>query len=275
MDRGRFLELKTDEGVTFTLLLAGPITRFLAWTLDLLCVAGASIFVNILLRVSALVSVDLAGALSTIAFFVLSVGYGIFLEWRFNGRTLGKYLFSLRVIDAGGLPLAFDQIAIRNLLRVVDLLPFCYLIGGVASILSPKAQRLGDLGANTVVIFEQKAKAPDVSQIASPKYNSLRLYPHIVGRLRRNVGQREGTLALEALLRRNRLDGLARVELFAEIAARLKAVTPLPQEATMGIPDEQFVRDVVDVIYNTADDRRDGDSKRPAASSPLPAPPVD
>jgi uncharacterized RDD family membrane protein YckC len=268
MERRQVLERKTEEGVTFTLLLAGPITRFLAWALDLACVMGTLIVVNILLRVSAFVSLDLANALSTIAFFVLSVGYGIFLEWRFNGRTLGKYLFSLRVVDAGGLPLTLDQIVIRNLLRVVDLLPACYLIGGMAAIFSSKAQRLGDLGASTVVIFEEKTRAPDVSQIVSPKYNSLRLYPHIVGRLRRNVSEREGALALEALLRRNRLDALPRVELFAEIAARLKTVTPLPQEATEGISDEQLVRDVVDVIYNTAADRRDRETKSVAAPPP-------
>jgi hypothetical protein len=116
-------------------------------------------------------------------------------------------------------------------------------------VITPKCQRLGDLAANTIVVIDEKATAPDMDQIASPKYNSLRDYPHLVARIRRDTTERQAHIALESLLRRDEIDPLPRVELFADIAAMLKGITPLPQEVTEGVTDEQFVRNVVDVLY--------------------------
>jgi uncharacterized RDD family membrane protein YckC len=249
MNWKRAVSLRTPEGVTFTLLPAGPISRFAAWAIDCVCIIIIYIVLTIVTRLASIVSSDIASAMSAIIFFVISLGYGIFLEWRFHGRTIGKYLFSLRVMDAEGFGLTLSQVIIRNLLRVVDLLPICYLVGGAVSVITPKCQRLGDLAANTVVVIDEKATAPDMDQIASPKYNSLRDYPHLVARIRRNTSERQAHIALEALLRRDEIDPLPRVELFADIAVMLKSITPLPQEVTEGVTDEQFVRNVVDVLY--------------------------
>ena len=43
----------------------------------------------------------------------------------------------------------------------------------------------------------------------------------------------------------------ARVELFRDIAAHFRQRVPFPAEATDGITDEQYVRNVVDVLYRT------------------------
>ena len=43
-----------------------------------------------------------AAAASVILYFAISIAYGIVLEWRWRGQTLGKRLFGLRVIDAPG-----------------------------------------------------------------------------------------------------------------------------------------------------------------------------
>ncbi len=121
---------------------------------------------------------------------------------------------SLRVMDVQGLRLQFSQIVIRNLLRFIDSLPACYLVGGLSCLLSPKSQRLGDLAANTIVTREPKIPRPDLEQILTHKYNSLRDYPHLVARLRQRTSPREANIALQALLRRNELDPISRVELF-------------------------------------------------------------
>ena len=67
-----------------------------------------------------------------ILYFVVWIGYGILFEWFWRGQTPGKRLFRLRVMDVNGLRLQFHQILMRNLLRAVDSLPACYLVGGLA-----------------------------------------------------------------------------------------------------------------------------------------------
>ena len=59
--------------------------------------------------------------LSAWRLFVMSIGYAIVLEWRWRGQTIGKRLLGLRVMDVQGLRLQSAQIALRNLLRVVDI----------------------------------------------------------------------------------------------------------------------------------------------------------
>jgi hypothetical protein len=69
------------------------------------------------------------------------------LEGLWNGQTIGKRLFHLRVIDQTGLPLRIEQAWVRNLMRVFDALPFDYLVGGISALSNPLMQRFGDRSA--------------------------------------------------------------------------------------------------------------------------------
>src|SRR5206468_9747860 len=97
-----------------------------------------------------------------LSYFVVSIGYTITCEWSWRGQTLGKRLLRLRVVDAEGLRLQFNQVVTRNLLRFVDSLPIFYFVGGVVCWFSPKCQRLGDIAANTVVICYPRIAEPDL-----------------------------------------------------------------------------------------------------------------
>jgi hypothetical protein len=136
-------------------------------------------------------------------------------------------------------------------LRFVDALPAFYLVGGLTCWLNTKCQRLGDIAANTIVIRAPRIAVPDLDQLLAGKFNSLRQYPHLAARLRQNVSPLEASVALQALLRRDEFEAVARVELFAELAAHFRAKTDFPAEATDGVADEQYLRNVVDVIYRT------------------------
>jgi hypothetical protein len=160
-------------------------------------------------------------------------------------------LLRLRVVDAQGLRLQFNQIVIRNLLRFVDSLPVLYLVGGVVSLLNRRFQRLGDIAANTIVIRAPKLSQPDLDQIMAGKFNSLRRHPHLIARLRQRVSPGEAAVALQAVLRRDAFEPEARVELFSEMARHFAAQVAFPAEATEGITDEQYVRNIVDVLYRT------------------------
>ena len=252
MERTNTLHIKTPEGITFALPLAGPVARFLAWVIDFACISVITMAISMGIQITQLVSSDFAQAAAILSYFLVSIGYGILCEWTYKGQTVGKRLMLVRVMDVQGLRLQFSQIVIRNLLRFIDSLPVCYLVGGLSCLFSPKSQRLGDLAANTIVTREPKIPRPDLEQILTHKYNSLRDYPHLVARLRQRTSPREANIALQALLRRNGLDPISRVELFAQIAAHFKKIISFPQEVIDGITEEQFVRNVVDVLVQAS-----------------------
>lgn len=243
------LLINTPEGITFSLLLAGPITRFLAWAVDLACISVIMTIVCTVLGILGILSSDLAAAATLMACFAVPIGYGIVLEWYWRGQTLGKRLLRLRVMDERGLHLQFSQIVIRNLLRFIDSLPAFYLVGGVTCLVNRHAQRLGDFAANTIVVRTPKIAEPDLDQLLADKYNSLRDYSHLQARLRQRVSPHEADIALQALLRRDELDPSERIDLFAKIASHFRSIVEFPQEATDGITDEQYVRNIVDVLF--------------------------
>ncbi len=250
-DRTNTLTIQTPEGIAFSLQLAGPITRFMAWTIDLVTVSVTTSIVNVFLVLLGFISLDLAYAIAILTYFVISIGYGIFFEWYWQGQTLGKKLMRLRVMDEKGLRLQFSQVVIRNLLRSVDSLPGLYLLGGLICLISKKAQRLGDFTANTIVVWNPRILEPDLDQLLEGKYNSFRDYPHIEARLRQRVSPPEAQIALQSLLRRDELKPYARVELFQDIAIYFQNKVTFPQEATDGISDEQYIRNVVDALYRS------------------------
>ncbi len=249
MSKTNTLLIKTPEGVVFSQLLAGAVTRFSAWLIDVVCVFAVSSAIGMGISLLSLLSFGVAQAVQIILFFVLSLGYRIALEWSWRGQTIGKRVLRCRVVDAQGLRLHFSQIVIRNLLRFVDALPLCYLVGGIACVVSRRAQRLGDFAANTVVIRHPRLAEPDLEQLLSGKYNSFHPYPHLEARLRQRVSASEAGLALQALLRRDMLEPDARLEVFQDMAAHFRAKADFPAEATDGLTDEQYVRNVVDVIF--------------------------
>lgn len=248
------LQIRTPEGIVFSQLLAGPVTRFVAWFIDLLCIAVLMLIVARCGGFLGLISENLAAAFYALSYFLISIGYGIACEWRWRGQTVGKKLLRLRVVDAEGLRLQFNQIVTRNLLRFVDSLPAFYFVGGLVCWFSANCQRLGDLAANTVVIRMPRLSEPDLDQLLAGKYNSLRQYPHLAARLRQHVSPVEASLAVQALLRREEFDPLARVELLDALAGHFRSKVEFPPEATDGITDEQYLRNVVDILFRTRTD---------------------
>jgi uncharacterized RDD family membrane protein YckC len=243
------LQIRTPEGIVFSQFLAGPVTRCIAWVIDFFCVAALLILLGQVTSFLGVLGSNIATAFYTLGYFVISIGYGITCEWAWRGQTVGKKLFRLRVIDAEGMRLQFNQIVTRNLLRFVDALPAGYFIGGLSCMLTRHCQRLGDIAANTVVVRYPRVMEPDVEQLLTGKFNSLRAYPHLAARMRQRVAPGEAAVALQALLRRDQFEPVERIELFSELATHFLAKVQFPSEATDGITDEQFLRNVVDVIY--------------------------
>jgi uncharacterized RDD family membrane protein YckC len=247
--RTNALIILTPEGISFTQYLAGPVTRFLAFAIDLAGITLISGLLSQVLLLTAIVSADFAIAARTISYFVVTIGYSILLEWSWRGQTLGKRVLKIRVVDAEGFRLQPSQIVMRNLLRVVDLLPAFYAVGGICCALSRKYQRLGDIAANTVVIYIAPEKIPDLELLFSGTYNSLRNHAHLAAQLRKTISPAEARLALEAIVRRAELAPNSRLELYRQLAHRLRSLVAFPEETLEGMTDEQYVRNIVDLIY--------------------------
>ncbi|MCE5326823.1 MAG: RDD family protein [Planctomycetaceae bacterium] len=248
--RTNTLVIRTPEGYAFSYPLAGPAARMLAWFIDLFVEIGLYIVLSMLLSPLAPLLGGLINALYGILVFLVGIGYGVVLEWRWGGQTLGKKALGLRVMDNQAMPLTFSQVLIRNLLRPVDSIPAMYLVGGLSMLLSRHGQRLGDLAGGTVVVASPRTYEPDLSVVlAEDKFNSFRAWPILEARLRHKISADEARLAAEAMLRRETLHADNRLQVFTELADHFQSLSSFPQEATDGLSSEQFVRNVVDSLY--------------------------
>jgi uncharacterized RDD family membrane protein YckC len=256
--RSASLVIETPEGVEFSYELASPVSRALAWIIDLAAIGVATKGTDKLCEWLGHLNRDWANGLAVILYFVISVGYAIALEWRWRGQTLGKRVLGLRVVDAQGLRLQLSQVVLRNLLRLVDMLPLAYLVGGIASFANRKCQRLGDLAAGTIVARERTAPAADVEEIAPVKYNSLAAFPHLAARLRGLASPEAVSIAVEAVARRDAYEPLARIDLFRDLADYFRKLVEFPAAAAEGLTDEQYVRSALRVVFGGARIDRNG-----------------
>ncbi len=142
--------VNTPEGIALELSPAGPIVRTLAWLVDVSIRAGVSLLIIILLAFMGSLGIGLA----MILIFLLEWFYPVWFELRSQGQTPGKRLLNIYVAQLDASPISPAASVVRNLLRVVDFLPFFYGFGLASCLLSKRFQRLGDLAANTVVLHK-------------------------------------------------------------------------------------------------------------------------
>jgi uncharacterized RDD family membrane protein YckC len=148
------LVVATPERVSFGYQVAGLGTRAIAQLLDLLIVLAILIALIIAASAAAalLNSSILADLIIIIGSFVVIFGYFWVSEAMWSGQTLGKKAFRLRAVGDRGEPLTFVQAGIRNVVRIVDFLPYGYGVGVVVLFINGKGKRLGDIAAGTIVV---------------------------------------------------------------------------------------------------------------------------
>jgi len=244
------LTIATPEGVLFRLPLAGPASRLYAMLLDITIVLGTVNGIGLLVYWIFAKAPGFGVMVITLGEFAIGFAYGALLEGFWNGQTIGKRLFHLRVIDQGGLPLRIEQAWVRNLMRVFDALPFAYLVGGISAVSSPLMQRFGDRVAGTLVVRQTPLAAPGEEFWTRQKYNSFTDYPTIAMKLRRAATPELAGLIQDALRRRNELAPYARREIYRELAAYLQSeVSPFPDELVEMLSDEQYLINAAGVLF--------------------------
>jgi uncharacterized RDD family membrane protein YckC len=251
----------TPEHVEVRLQPAGLGSRFLAISIDSLLVFAISMLMAQLLL--SFLPAALGYVLWATATFVLTWGYHVYFETRHEGRSPGKRVMRLRVVDGRGLPLGLGQSFVRNVVRVLDSAPVLYGLGALASLLDPHRRRLGDLAADTLVVAEGRSQEPDATVMLSPEYNSLRT-PRVLRLLRRRVGLEEREF-LAALVRRTpELEERARYDLMEEAGEWFRQRLELRDLPLSG---EQIVRGLAAVLLAGA---APGRPRRAAAHTRVP-----
>jgi uncharacterized RDD family membrane protein YckC len=158
--------IETPENVELQRRLAGIGTRFIAGLIDTLWLALIYLALLLLALIAGLGAVGwsaeglvrgaglwiLAGLI--LAAFAVYWGYFVAFELRTNGQSPGKKVMRIRVVKLEGGAITFTDVAIRNLLRSVDVLPAAYIAAGLCMFATRRCQRLGDLAAGTVVVVE-------------------------------------------------------------------------------------------------------------------------
>jgi uncharacterized RDD family membrane protein YckC len=151
------LTLETPEGTDLSLYPAGFWVRCLAYAVDWL--VRFAVMFGLWWLMLFLYS-GIAGAVFLIGLFVLEWFYPVYFEvWR-NGQTIGKKIMKIKVINDDGTPVGFAAALIRNLLRVVDILPVGYAAGVLTSLCNRHFKRLGDLAAGTLVVHSNPVRPP-------------------------------------------------------------------------------------------------------------------
>ena len=152
------LVIPTPERVAFQYPIAGIGSRFLAQTLDLLVLLVLLTVVGIGGAAFGAVfhTAQLAILIWLLLSFLVLFGYFLVCEAVFGGVTVGKRALRLRVVGDHGEPILFSQAAVRNLVRIVDFLPFFYGLGLVTLFVNGRGKRLGDLAAGTLVVRERE-----------------------------------------------------------------------------------------------------------------------
>ncbi|AYC34110.1 RDD family protein [Pseudomonas cavernae] len=199
------LRVETPEGIDLLLRPAGLVPRALAFAIDL---AIRGVVLVALFYVLALLG-QFGMGLGAILLFLITWWYMVLFEVLNQGRTPGKQLLGLRVVHDDGTPVGWAAALTRNLLRVVDLLPFAYTLGILSCLAHPAFKRLGDLAAGTLVVYRDVAPSRPQLADAEPLHPP---FPLSLGEQRALLGFAE---------RRGQLSAPRRAELAAILAEPL------------------------------------------------------
>ena len=164
------LVISTPEQVSFHYETAGIGSRFVAALLDHLIIGVVLLLIYVAASALSLLAVvqglaggsgdgGSAGIYLVVAFLVLITflivfGYFLMFEIVWKGQTPGKRLNKLRVLKRNGEPIGAGEAIIRNLVRLVDLMPGFYAIGLITMFIDKDARRMGDFAAGTLVVRE-------------------------------------------------------------------------------------------------------------------------
>jgi uncharacterized membrane protein SpoIIM required for sporulation len=212
------VEVETPEQVVFAYTIAGVGSRTAAALIDyvitimlLIAISYLSVLFSATFTFFGRMTGDWATAVTVIMAFAVVFLYFVLFEGLNDGQSPGKQALGLRVVQDGGYSVSFAASAVRNIVRLVDMLPGIYAVGLLAVILSKTGKRLGDHAAGTIVVQEravsvpfaesepvQEEQAPVSAVLTDEEYGLLERY---LARRPSLTGERRAAFDLQMVLR--------------------------------------------------------------------------
>ncbi len=178
------INIDTPELVSIEMPLAGIGSRFIALLVDyLIWLAGALalflIGLIVLPAVGAFSWLSYQWTVAIVVFLVFLVNWGYFtlFEAYWNGRTPGKRVAKIRVIQRSGRAIGLFESMARNLVRYVDQIPLFYAVGAISMFATRQHQRLGDLAAGTLVVRDRDPESPLWGEAGSRTFTAQAFTP--------------------------------------------------------------------------------------------------
>jgi uncharacterized RDD family membrane protein YckC len=145
------IEIKTTQNVILEYELADLRDRAVAFLIDM-ALLGVGITILSMVGFGGLGLSGTSGTVFSIFLLCIFFFYSLAMEIFNNGQSVGKIAMKIQVIKTIGGQATFSDYAARWVFRMIDI---WFSAGGIASLLvasSAKAQRIGDIVANTAVI---------------------------------------------------------------------------------------------------------------------------
>jgi uncharacterized RDD family membrane protein YckC len=219
------IEIITTQNVVLQYELASLQDRVFAFLLDMICLLFSfSIFYTVLAGIF-----SYSETAQNIALLILSClfcSYSLAFEFLNKGRSIGKMAMKIQVIKLVGGRATFSDYAARWVFRLIDIF---FSLGGIASILilsSSKAQRIGDIIANTAVVKTEPRMNIDLQDLLSihktakyiPKYQQAR-----------KLHEQDALLIKAALERYRRFNNDSHHEAIWELSERVQKLLGIDQ----------------------------------------------
>ncbi|WP_439080793.1 RDD family protein [Streptomyces sp. WL006] len=151
-------ELVTGDAVVLGVRPARLPSRALASAIDLAAVFTVFILISVVLGIaSAALDEAALAAIMVASFLLVLVGGPVAVETLSHGRSLGKLVCGLRVVRDDGGPIRFRHALVRGGMGLVEILMTFGVLASIASLVSARGRRFGDLFAGTLVIRERVA----------------------------------------------------------------------------------------------------------------------
>jgi uncharacterized RDD family membrane protein YckC len=217
-------EVVTGDAVVLDVQIAQLPVRAVSALIDI-TVIFIGYVLGLMLWAATLTQFDtaLSAAILLIFTVLVIVGYPLAFETATRGRSVGKIAMGLRVVSEDGGPERFRQALFRALASVVEIWMLAGSPAVFCSMISPKAKRIGDVFAGTVVVSERGPRMspppmmpPSLAWWAS----SLQLS---------GLGAGQAEVARQFLSRASQLDGQMRLQMAYRIAGDIVSrIAPPP-----------------------------------------------
>jgi len=169
------ITIQSADATELTLPIAGVGSRSYAFLLDwhirfVLAMAWVLV-VFLFLKLADGIELDLFtnnlwASVAWIPAFIIYFLYHPILEVTMHGRTPGKRMAGVRIVDLNGRTPGTGALIVRNIFRLVDSLPSLYMAGLTTCLFSKNAVRIGDMAAGTLLVKEQRASEADLDQLS-------------------------------------------------------------------------------------------------------------